>query len=75
MGDGGGGGRIPVVAAGSQWCLLLDPGMGTSICIARMGSVEGGQIYGSSVEGGGICDNLVEGSGIHGVVSCSDPAN
>ena len=49
--------------------------MGTSIYVARMGSVEGGQIYGSSIEGGEIYDNLVEGGGIHGVVSCSDPAD
>ena len=64
-----------MVAVGSQWWLLLDPGMGTSIHVAKMGSVEGGQIYGSSVEGGRIYDNLVEGGGIHGVVSCSDPAD
>ena len=64
-----------MVAGGSQWWLLLDPGMGTSIYVASMGSVEGGQIYGSLVEGDGIYDNLVEGGGIHGVISCSDPAD
>jgi hypothetical protein len=49
--------------------------MGTSIRVARMGSVEGGQIFGSSVEGDEIYGSLVEGGGIHGIVSCSDPAD
>ena len=52
-----------MVAGGSQWWLLLDPGMGTSIHVAKMGSVEGGQIYGSSVEGEGSTTTWLRAAG------------